>query len=256
MAVACVCARRPPQARCSLRAATIAVGSVVEELRQQSRARAAQAAPGTGCCRTRLPATACALRRTARSLLPASVSNVRSARAAIEWRWAAACRRRANAHGHANALLVENVRSARSYDVPARRRAGAGNRMIALQARADCRREASLRRADARRRRRDSSPSPVPGELRLASSRTKRSTTRARSSAGMPGPVSATRSSTPIGRLRRATVTLAAGGRVFDGVVDEIGERLRDQAAIAVDHRGAGRRDRRAMTPFSSASGA
>ena len=112
-----------------------------------------------------------------------------------------------------------------------------------LQARADCPPAAdcaSCRRATAATRLR---PSPVPGELRLASSRTKRSTTRARSSPGMPGPVSATRSSTPCGVSAAARrVTCAAWRRVFDRVVDQIGERLRDQAAIAVDHRRAGRR--------------
>ena len=41
---------------------------------------------------------------------------------------------------------------------------------------------------------------------------------------------------------------LAAGGRVFDGIVHQIGQRLRDQAAIAFDHAHAGARHQASAT--------
>ncbi len=110
-------------------------------------------------------------------------------------------------------------------------------------------------------------PRPEPGWVRLASSRTNRSTACLRSASGMPGPWSVTLSSTgrrrdaprsgsPCCRRRRPHPLAAARPQrlaVFDRILDQIGQRLADQFAVAVKRRGRGL-DAQVM-PSSSASG-
>ena len=106
-------------------------------------------------------------------------------------------------------------------------------------------------RATARTRLR---PSPLPGVLRLPSRRTKRSNTASRRSAGTPGPVSAT-STRAVSPSRARGQRDLARGRVFERVVEQIGDRLRQQVAVAA-HRQASRRSSTARRePFSSATG-
>ena len=107
------------------------------------------------------------------------------------------------------------------------------------------------RRATARTR---LSPSPLPGVLRLGSRRTKRSNTLSRSASGMPGPRSATSSTARSSWSKTADRDLAATG-IFEGVVEQIGDRLRQQVPVAADFHARLRRRAVRANPFSSATG-
>ncbi len=61
---------------------------------------------------------------------------------------------------------------------------------------------------------------------------------RARSAAGMPGPLSATVNVTAIADGADAGFDLAAFGNIFDRVLEQIDHGLRQQLAIAVQGRG------------------
>ena len=75
----------------------------------------------------------------------------------------------------------------------------------------------------------------MPGVLRLGSSRTNRSNTVSRSASGMPGPRSATSSDGPAFAAQDPDRDVAAAG-IFERVVEQVGERLRQQVAVAADH--------------------
>ena len=70
----------------------------------------------------------------------------------------------------------------------------------------------------------------------------------------MPGPSSLTVSRTPSARRRTATSMRAAGGHVLEAVLDQVGDQLRQQLAVALHHR---RRPggRRASVPCRRAAG-
>ena len=81
------------------------------------------------------------------------------------------------------------------------------------------------------------SPSPLPTCSRSRSSRTNGCRMRCRSAAGMPGPLSATCSTIGIRLGRDAHVDASAGRHIFDGVLDQVHERLREQLAVAASRR-------------------
>ena len=83
-------------------------------------------------------------------------------------------------------------------------------------------------------------PSPVPPDARsrAASVRWKRSKTRSRWSAGMPGPSSSTtkRRRPPASALTRMRTRPALGGGVLDRVGQEVAQRLREAVGVGAQH--------------------
>ena len=91
-------------------------------------------------------------------------------------------------------------------------------------------------------------PSPVPGRERLTSRRTKRFRARSRSAAAMPGPRSATVTVGFAARARggdgngwRRRIRMRLRGRILQGIVDEVGERLPNELPIGADRNGRSR---------------
>ena len=220
-----------------------------------SRSRATPAGPERGCCRRRRPAGACCISGRARKPCSANASRVRAARARIERQW------RDVQIGHAPDLRIYSaavrdgicvgLRAAREC----RRKRRTREAQDGLQARAHCLPAAIAHCGNA------PPPPPATGPARAGRIAAGFQPHKALHHAGaLLRRECRGRCRRPQDRRRAKPALMrdrhpAARRRVFDGIVHQIGQRLRHQAAIAFDHRHAGRRPGVSATFFSSASG-